>query len=183
MDCVAPSTAIPMFSPLALFAGSWLRYRTATRYRSRALSAAITVFSPLAHFAGSWLRYRTATHWTQRGPIFCASITMYSPLACFTGSWSRYRTATHWTRRVLSSVLPSLCTHRLPALQVPGQDTGQLPTGRGRCHPLLHNHHVLTPCSLYRFLVKILDSYPLDCVPPLQLSACSHHFPTIQVPG
>jgi hypothetical protein len=76
---------------------------------------------PLARFIGSWLKYWTATRWIAHGQL-----------------------GTHWTLRVPSSVPSSPCSHHLPALQVPGQDTGQLPPGCSRSHLLCRNHHVLT---------------------------------------
>jgi hypothetical protein len=198
-----------MYSPLAHFTDSWLRYRTATHWMWRVPSSVPP--SPCSHhlpplqvpgqdtgqlptgrggshllcrhhhvlsfapFTGSWSRYWTATHWTRRVPSSvppspCShhlppylqvpdkilTVTHWTrwvpssvppspcthPLAHFTGSWSRYRTATRWTRRVPSSVTLSPCTHPLLTLQVPGQDTGQLPTGRGRSHLLCRHHHV-----------------------------------------
>jgi hypothetical protein len=70
-------------------------------------------------------------------------------------------------------------------LQVPGQDTGQLPTGCGGSHLLCRNRHVLAPCSLYRFLVRIPDSYPLDAAGPIFCAAITMYSPlaTVQVPG
>jgi hypothetical protein len=103
------------------------------------------MFSPLARLTGSWSRYRTATYWTRRVPSSVPpspyTVLTFAPS---TGFCLRYRTATHWTRRVPSSVPPSPCTRPLLTVQVPGQDTGQLPTRRGGFHLLCRNHYVLT---------------------------------------
>jgi hypothetical protein len=108
---------------------------------------AITMYSPLPPFQVLRLRYRTATHWTRLVPFSvppspCTGTHPLPTCRFLVKILNSY--GTQWTRLVPSSVPPSPCTQPLLTLQVPGQDTGQLPTGRGGSH-LLCRHIMYSP--------------------------------------
>jgi hypothetical protein len=160
-----------MYLPLAHFIGFWLRYPDSYPLDAAGpiFCAAITMYSPPCSLYRFLVKISTAT-------------------------------GTHWTRRAPSPVLPSPCSHHLTTLQVPGQDNGQLParshalsTAITMFSPLDHfigswsRYRTATrwmrvpssvppsPCThlrpLFRFLVKIPDSYPLDAAGPIFCAA------------
>jgi hypothetical protein len=86
VDCVAHSTAITLFSPLARFTSFWLRDRTATRWIECPLRSYHPILSSCTLYR-FLVKIPDSYPLDAAGPIFCAAITMYSTLAHFTGSW------------------------------------------------------------------------------------------------